>query len=203
MADLRIACLVDNPNSWIIPHAERIGPVVHAWDDIPLGDILFVLGCERVIPEDYLLRNLSNVVIHPSALPDGRGWSPLAWQVLEGRHLIPVTLFEAAHPVDTGRIYLTDEICLLGIELNEEIKAAQGECTVRLARQYIDGFPMSGHSQEGGGSWYPRRTAEDSRLDPDKTLAEQFDLLRVVDNERYPAFFEHRGRRYVVKIHAA
>jgi methionyl-tRNA formyltransferase len=31
-------------------------------------------------------------------------------------------------------------------------------------------------------------------------LAEQFDLLRVVDSERFPAFFEYRGRRYKLKI---
>ena len=43
----------------------------------------------------------------------------------------------------------------------------------------------------------------DSRLDPDDTIAQQFNLLRVVDNERYPAFFELLGRRYILKIEAA
>jgi len=47
---------------------------------------------------------------------------------------------------------------------------------------------------------YRRRRPADSRLDPDRTLAEQFELLRVVDNDRYPAFFEWRGRCYEVKI---
>ena len=45
-----------------------------------------------------------------------------------------------------------------------------------------------------------RRTPADSRLDPDKSIAEQFELLRVVDNQRYPAFFDHRGRRYRITI---
>jgi sialic acid synthase SpsE len=35
--------------------------------------------------------------------------------------------------------------------------------------------------------------------DPSKTIAEQSDLLRVVDNERYPAFFDMRGKRYVLR----
>ena len=29
---------------------------------------------------------------------------------------------------------------------------------------------------------------------------QQFNLLRVVDNERYPAFFELDGRRYTIQI---
>jgi methionyl-tRNA formyltransferase len=37
-------------------------------------------------------------------------------------------------------------------------------------------------------------------LDPQKSLAEQFNILRVVDNDRYPAFFEWNGRRYNLKI---
>ncbi len=50
------------------------------------------------------------------------------------------------------------------------------------------------------GPYMPRRTPLDSQLDPGKSLAEQFDLLRVVDNERYPAFIYHRGKRYLIKI---
>ena len=34
------------------------------------------------------------------------------------------------------------------------------------------------------------------------TLAEQVNLLRVVDEERYPAFFDYRGRRYHMAISA-
>ena len=45
-------------------------------------------------------------------------------------------------------------------------------------------------------SYWPRRTAQDSRLDINKTLAEQFDLLRVCDPKRYPAFFEINQKKY-------
>jgi hypothetical protein len=31
-------------------------------------------------------------------------------------------------------------------------------------------------------------------------LSAQFDLLRTVDNDKYPAWFELRGARYVLKI---
>ncbi len=55
--------------------------------------------------------------------------------------------------------------------------------------------------QEGApGPYLRRRTPEDSRLDVHKSIAEQFDLLRVVDNQRFPAFIDYRGNRYVIKI---
>ena len=45
-------------------------------------------------------------------------------------------------------------------------------------------------------TYWPKRTAQDSCLDINKTLAEQFDLLRVCDPQRYPAFFEINGHKY-------
>jgi methionyl-tRNA formyltransferase len=72
-----------------------------------------------------------------------------------------------------------------------------------LCRAFIAGYPETARqsrAQTGEPSYYPRRRPDDSRLDPNKTLAEQFNLLRVVDNERYPAFFEHHGQRYLVKV---
>jgi len=52
-------------------------------------------------------------------------------------------------------------------------------------------------------SFYLRRRPEDSRLDPDKTIREQFNLLRVVDNEKYPAFFDLHGQRFLLKVEKA
>ena len=44
------------------------------------------------------------------------------------------------------------------------------------------------------------KTQSDSRTDPDKPLAEQFNLLQVVYEDRYPASFEIRERRFQLSI---
>jgi methionyl-tRNA formyltransferase len=49
-------------------------------------------------------------------------------------------------------------------------------------------------------TFYRKRTPNDSKIDPQKSISSQFDLLRVSDPERYPAFFEHRGHRYKISI---
>jgi len=47
---------------------------------------------------------------------------------------------------------------------------------------------------------YPKRIPENSRLDIDKSIREQFNMLRVSDNERYPLFFSHMGHEYILKV---
>jgi methionyl-tRNA formyltransferase len=50
------------------------------------------------------------------------------------------------------------------------------------------------------GVMLSKRSPEDSRLDPNKTIAEQFNLIRVADSIRYPSFFELLGKRYLVYV---
>ncbi|WP_308916535.1 formyltransferase family protein [Jannaschia sp. LMIT008] len=207
----RICALVDN-DSWILPHAERLVAAVRAdgdecvlarrADDVPRGEVAFLLGCVHIVPPDVLARNRLTLVVHESALPRGRGFAPMTWAVLDGADRIPVSLIEAAEAADEGDVFATTEIVLDGTELCDALRAAQGAATVEICLDVLRRpAPPVGRPQTGTPSWHPRRRPADSRLDPHATLAAQFDLLRVVDNERYPAFFEHRGRRYRLAIH--
>ncbi len=208
---MNITLLTDNPDSWIIPYVEELKSelsedheVFHVYkiSDITGGDILFLLSCESIVPSEYLALHKNNIVVHPSKLPKGRGWSPLAWQILEGKNKIPVSLFEAVERVDAGDVYLVDWIILEGHELNDEIKHLQGMITTRMIKEYLKTYPSAaGTPQSGDDSYYPRRSAMDSELSVEKSVGEQFDLLRVVDNERYPAFFILNGKKYTLKIH--
>jgi len=69
-----------------------------------------------------------------------------------------------------------------------------------LLRPQILAFSATPKSQQVDPSFYPRRRPEVSRIDLQKTLAEQLSLLRVVDNRRYPEFFEWRGRRVRLEV---
>jgi methionyl-tRNA formyltransferase len=205
-----IQILVDNPTSWIVPYAKNLSQKVlerghechfiTRHEDVMEGDILCLLSCEQIFHSLEL--NKHNLVVHESALPHGKGWSPLTWQILEGKNSIPITLFEAAKNVDSGVIYLQDQIVLEGHELIGEIKDKQGNATIKLILDFLDKYPnISGRKQVGTSTYYPRRKAADSKLDLDKSLRSQFDLLRVCDNERYPAYFEIHGRKYTLKTY--
>jgi len=177
--------------------------ILHHVTGIPKGDFVFYLSCGQIVPPEILKRNRHNLVVHESALPQGRGWSPLTWQILEGKNSVPITLFEAAEKVDSGTIYLQDLMVFSGQELVDELRQAQAKATFSLCLQFVQSYPKiiaQGKEQMGEASYYPRRTPKDSELDLDKPLREQFNLLRVVDNEKYPAFFDMNGDRYILKI---
>lgn len=54
--------------------------------------------------------------------------------------------------------------------------------------------------QFGEESFYKRRDTSESLLDINKTINEQFNILRVVDNNRYPAYFKKGNTEYIIKI---
>ncbi|ABI67560.1 Methionyl-tRNA formyltransferase-like protein [Syntrophomonas wolfei subsp. wolfei str. Goettingen G311] len=205
--------VVSDLNSWLniyipllLKELEKKNHIIRWTNDVKTvlyGDLAFYLGCRQIVPSDILEKNKHNLVVHESDLPWGKGWSPLTWQILEGKNDIPIVLFEAAEKVDSGVIYLKETMHFTGTELVEELRATQADTTFKLCLEFIDNYPDiidKAVSQEGESSYYRRRTPEDSRLDPDKTIREQFDLLRVVDNKRYPAFFELNGEQYLLKV---
>lgn len=176
---------------------------VHRPEDLGAGDLCFLVGCGQLVPADIRRRHRHNLVVHESALPHGRGWSPFTWQVLEGKSEIPVSLLEAEEAVDSGAIHDRDSIRLLGAETIDELRAEQARATLALCRRFVARFPAGaaeGRAQQGEPSYYPRRRPADSRLDPDRTLRQLFNQLRVADPVRYPAFFELAGRRFELRI---
>ena len=176
---------------------------VHNKEDLQPGDLCFYLSCSQIVPADILSKYRHNLVVHESALPSGKGWSPLTWQILEGNNQIPVTLFEAAEKVDSGVIYAQQWLEFKGHELIDELRKAQAKATIQLCKRFVDGYPQiceKAQEQAGDESFYLCRQAADSQLDPAQTIEAQFDLLRVMDNQRYPAFFDLNGHRYFLRI---
>jgi len=106
--------------------------------DIPDGELCFMLSCSKLVTSDILKRNKHNLVVHESDLPQGKGWSPMTWQVLEGKQEIPVTLFEAVEAVDSGPIYLQGSMLLEGHELVDELRAKQADATLKLMETNIE-----------------------------------------------------------------
>jgi len=151
------------------------------------GDVCLLLSCGRLLSAEQLALHRHTLVVHESALPQGQGWSPMTWQILEGARSIPITLFEATADLDAGRIYLQQQIKLQGHELVEEWRTLQAQATLELCLAWFDRYQevvSAAQPQHGEASHYRRRRPADSQLDPERSLAEQFDLLRVVDNDR-------------------
>ena len=82
-------------NPWIGKLLTEIGKQGHQYtwvhdpEDVPQGDLCFILSCSKMVKAMILKRNTHNLVVHESDLPRGKGWSPMTWQVLEGKDEIP------------------------------------------------------------------------------------------------------------------
>lgn len=88
---MKIAILT-SPNQWFVKYAKELNNKImksslfYDHKDLnSLNDILFILAYHRIIDEEYLNLNKHNIVIHESDLPEGKGWAPLFWQILEGK----------------------------------------------------------------------------------------------------------------------
>jgi methionyl-tRNA formyltransferase len=205
-----VSIVVDTPG-WFDPFAdvlkERLEKAGHTADVfrnqamVKEGGVAFFLSCMKLTPPKILNRNPWNFVVHASDLPKGRGFSPIVWQILEGHNHIPVTMIDMVEAADAGRICMQKTISLDGTELNAEIRSKLGETIVDMCFHTVDSTERpTFKNQVGIPTWYDRRTKDDSALDPHRTIAEQFNLLRVVDNDSYPAFFILNGQRYTLKI---
>ena len=208
---MKIAILT-SPNQWFIPYAKKLSQKLKNaqlfFDEKEIKDsfdILFILSYHRLIGETVLKRNRHNIVVHASDLPQGKGWAPMFWQILEGKNEIPFTMFEAADDVDNGDVYMKSTLVLDGSELNKELRKKQAEHIIQMCLEFVNNYQkyIPPSPQKGEESFYPKRGKEDSRLEIDKSLREQFNLLRIVDNEEYPAFFYHKGKKYILKIEEA
>ena len=165
---MNITILTDNPESWYIFYVKELIKVLskknnvnHIFDksDIKNGDIMFILSCEKILSSKYLKFHKNNIVIHPSKLPLGKGWSPLAWQILDNQNSIPFSLFEANEGLDSGDIYFVRYLYLKGHEINDEIKELQGKMFNEMVLEFVDNYKeIIPIKQEGQESFFSKRT---------------------------------------------
>ena len=206
----KISVVIDNP-SWMLPYGESLVEAIRikgddatlcrTHDDVSQGTVAFYLGCIKITPPNVLARNDYNIVVHASDLPRGKGFSPIKWQIVEGENAIPICLFEAVEALDAGDVYYRTTLELEGHELMHEIHPRLGELTNTLCLRFLDEpLPPKGTPQGGPETRYPRRNIENQRIDVDRPLAEQFNTLRTVENDRFPAFFDLHGKRYKLTI---
>jgi methionyl-tRNA formyltransferase len=176
---------------------------VHRVEDIKNGNIAFFLSFEEIVKKEVLAKHKNNIVVHESNLPEGKGMSPTTWQILQGKKDIPITLFEMVEKLDSGNIYMQGVMKFDGTELIDEIRKKQAKYTFKLCLEFLKNYPnvlKQGEPQMGSESFYKRRLPKDSELNINKTILENFDLLRVVDNDKYPAFFEYKNDKYFLRI---
>ena len=207
----KVAFLFDKSNSWIKKYFKNFSYKKKKFmfkfffdsKKIKNFDIVFILGYTKILKTKFLNYNKLNLLIHESDLPYGKGFSPIQWQILKGKKKIIFSILEAVKKFDSGAIFEKKKIVFKGYELNNDIRKIQGETTLYLVKNFLKDYPkniLKKIPQKGKSTYFKRRNLNDSQLDINKSIKSQFNLLRIVDNEKYPAFFKYKSKKYKLKI---
>tara|TARA_B110000971_G_C19966898_1_gene480677 strand:- start:550 stop:1191 length:642 start_codon:yes stop_codon:yes gene_type:complete len=164
-------------------------------------DIVFVLSYTKILPTNFLKRNNLNIVIHSSNLPKDKGFAPMSYQVLRGEKKIFNTMFKIDHTIDGGDVCFKNYFKLNGTELYDELRKKQAESIIDLMSSFLESFPkIKFKKQKGKENFNKRRKPEDSRININKSLKSQFNLLRITDNKSFPSFFIYKGIRFLISL---
>ena len=166
------------------------------------GDILFLISCSEIVNQRIREQFLHTLVLHASDLPEGRGWSPHIWDIVKGKDQLILSLLEAEDSVDTGSIWKKKYIPLNGGELYNEINELLFTAELELISWACNNYKtcIAEEQVQKTSSYHRKRTPQDSELDISGSIADQFNLLRVCDPDRFPAFFVVSGQKYKIRI---
>jgi methionyl-tRNA formyltransferase len=130
------------------------------------------------------------VCFHESAVPYGRGGSPVQNLIARGHADTALTALRMTDEIDAGPVYLQRPLSLLGG--GEEIFLRAAWLAADMMRSIADEEPRP-VAQEGTPIVFTRRRPEDSRLPQEGSLEALFDHIRMLDAEGYPPAFLELG----------
>lgn len=168
-------------------------------------DINIIFSYFKKIPKNYLNKSKFNLIPHESALPKGKGMSPLTWQVINGNKFIIFSLIEATSKIDSGEIYFQKKVQIDKTKIFKEIKDIQFKTNISLILKFLNYYkkfkkkPKS-KSQNGKSTFYKTRRPSDSKININKSLVSQLNLLRACDFQNYPAFFVFKNTKFLLKL---
>jgi methionyl-tRNA formyltransferase len=189
-------------DKWVEKNKNHQINIVHSKEELASGEILFLISCSEMISKLERGKYKKTLVIHASDLPIGRGWSPHVWEIINGATDITLSLLEAEDKVDTGDIWKKVGVSIpktaLFDEINELIFNAELELMSFAVSNYNTIKPKRQLNIDS--TYWPKRSPKDSEIDANKRISEQFDLIRVCDPDRFPAFFYKDGERFNITI---
>ena len=168
-------------------------------------DINIIFSYFKIIEKKYLEKSNYNLIPHESDLPKGRGMSPITWEILKGKSRITFSLIEASQKMDAGVIYFKEKFKIDKSLVFNEIKKIQFNKNMDLIIKFIKFYKKNktaprSKKQKGKVTYYKLRKPTDSKININKSLKSQFNLMRVCDYKNYPSHFYFNKKKYLIKL---
>ena len=167
-------------------------------------DFIFYLSYSKIVESKYLSYSDFNMVVHASDLPKGRGFSPYTWEILKKKKIITLSLFKInsnSSIPDSGDIYKKILFKISDTDLIEDVRKKILKNTFQLIKIFLEDKNKKFYKQQGIASYYRKRTKIDSKINLNKKFKDLIPLFKVVDNEKYPAYFFYKKQKFILKIY--
>ena len=103
--------------------------------------------------------------------------------------------------MDAGPICLQSSFKLDGTELYDQIRKIQGKEILKIINKFLKKYPkIKFKKQVGKSNFNKKRVIKDNELDVNKSIKDQFNHLRINNNEHYPSFFYLKKKKFILKI---
>jgi len=157
-------------------------------------DLVISLGYDRIIPEEYIDRPAFGIIVfHSSDLPKGRGWAPLFYTIINKEEYLTQTMFYADKEVDSGPIIAKARYPMNRFFTISELREIDDNLTIFLFEKYCSLIcsekVKATHQNHNEATYWAKRTPKDSRIEPEKSILENLDLIRALP-DNLPAEFE-------------
>ena len=189
-------------DKWVERNRNHKIDVARSRKELISGDILFLISCSEIISKSERGRFKKTLIVHASDLPHGRGWNPHVWEIINGVTDITLSLLEAKDKVDTGDIWKKVNVHIPKTALFNEINELIFNSELELMDFAIENFKIIKPKKQPNidSACWPKRSPKDSLININQTISEQFDLIRVCDSKRFPAYFYKDGVRFNIII---
>ena len=187
-------------------------------------DLIISFGYRDIINNE-IISHFKNPIInlHLSGFPFNKGAHPNFWSFIDNTPS-GISIHEIDGGIDTGKIIYQKKI---DFDLSNNKKKLNFYNTYSFLFKEIENLFMKNidelinnkfnsyaqigngschrkkifvKKQKGRSSYFKKRTKKDSEININKNIKSQFNLLRIVDNDNYPAFFKFKKNVYIIKI---
>tara|TARA_Y100000294_G_C8561523_1_gene339257 strand:+ start:1625 stop:2308 length:684 start_codon:yes stop_codon:yes gene_type:complete len=133
-------------------------------------------------------KKIDYFTVHESALPKGKGHSPIKHQIFMNRRIITCCLIKLNKYIDGGDIVFKQKLKINKNDFFEQIKNKQMKITQTLFTKLLNVYPKyKAIKQKGKSTFFPKLTEKDDQINPKKSLASQMNILRSTN------YFEHKN----------
>ena len=184
--------------------------LIKSHKEVKKCDVCLVSGCYEIIPEEYLnIPKYGFVGFHETDLPKGRGCAPINWTLINGKKKLVICAFKIVKGMDEGEILRDFVYKIKNGDTCDDLRNQANNVIAELLDVFFNSAYdvdclfgtafCNAKKQTGRPTYYRKRHAEDSRIDIDKPIKGQWNLIRSCsDKEGYPAFFEIYDRKFKI-----